>query len=952
VNLKRTSRGLRGAGGNSLRILGEKIVQLEIGNRLGVLKMYVVDGLIQECILGVDGLREMGINLLFETGTALCGGDVLALDDALELDIGDDLQEQQKKELSDVLVEFRDLFEPMVPGSARGVEHGITLKSDCPGPIVKKSYRMPLSSQKIVSDHVSKMLEKGVVQPSSSPYSAPVVLAKKKDGSDRFCVDYRALNEATKRDQHPLPRVDDLLDKVKGAKFFSSLDLTSGYWQVKMKDCDVEKTAFSTPEGHFEFKVMPFGLTNAPATFQRLMNSVVRDIKSVLAYIDDLLVFSVSWEDHIQTLKKIFFALRDFGLKLQGKKCHFGCPRILFLGHVVDKEGCRPDPAKTEVIRAIVPPRNVKVLRQFLGLANYYRRFVRDFSSLATPLFKLLKKDTNWKWGKEEQECFEFLKKKLCEAPVLASPDPSLPYRLYTDASGTGMGAVLCQAQCDVERVIAYGSKLFSTQEGKFSTIEKEALAVVWGLRHFYPYLHGCRFRVMSDHAPLKWLFQKDNIGGRLGRWQAFLLNYEGLEGIEYLRGEENNAADALSRLKSEEFTVDQLSEESSQTWDGDGISICQEKAGLPSSITADQWKCAQESDPDFPEGMNLHEGVWVDSKLCLYVPKQFVHLVLKSMHGQGIHFGVRRTIDLIRQTYFWKRMDADVTEWIRNCDICSRVKHSAVERLLPQSLPATSRPFERVCMDYAGPLSRTQAGNRYFLVIVDDFSRFLKVFPVRDCSAETTKKCFIRLCFDEGVPRQVLSDNGSHFTASSITALFKDLGVEHIRSAPYHPASNGMAERAVRTVKSLIRARLLETTDSNSWDVRLQDIVFKYNIAVHPGIGTSPFLVARGRTPPTCPPFPRIHIPSRQEFVSWGEIAQRSEGFKSGNCEARGGKELVVLKVGDAVWVKNGVGVGWRQGNVLECCGRIYVVRFEDGVQRRVHRDQIVLSNLKSNSN
>ena len=947
VHLKRTSRRLRGAGGSSLRVLGEKIVQLEIGNKYEVVKLYVVDGLIQDCILGVDALRKMRINLLFDNGgTILCGGDVLAIDDTLELDVGSNLTNQQRNELEDLLVEFKELFQPILPGSAVGVEHGITLKSECSGPIVKKSYRIPLSSQKVISDHVSKMLEKGIIEPSSSPYSAPVVLAKKKDGSERFCVDYRALNEATKRDQHPLPRVDDLLDRVKGAKFFSSLDLTSGYWQVKMKDCDAEKTAFSTPDGHFQFKVMPFGLTNAPATFQRLMNSVVRDIKSVLAYIDDLLVFSVTWEDHLHTLRKIFLALRKFRLKLQGKKCHFGCPKILFLGHVVDQEGCRPDPDKTNVIRSISPPRNVKELRQFLGLANYYRRFVQNFSSLASSLFELLKKDVSWKWGRREQECFDFLKKNLCEAPVLASPDPSLPYRLYTDASGVGMGAVLCQFQNGAERVIAYASRLLQKREIKFSVIEKEALAVVWGMKHFYPYLHGCRFKVMSDHAPLKWLFQKNNIGGRLGRWQAFLLNYEGLEGIEYLRGEENAGADALSRLHSDDFAVDQIVENSFEQ----EISLChQENEALPDSMSPNEWRCAQESDSDFSsDDLKLYQGVWIDSKSRLFVPSKCKGFVLRAMHGQGVHFGVKRTLDLIRQAYFWKHMDVDVSEWIRSCDICSRAKHSAADRLVPHSLPTSNRPFERVFIDYAGPLSRTQAGNRYFLVIVDDFSRFLKVFPVRDCSAETTRKCFIRLCFDEGVPSQVVSDNGTHFTADKMTSLFKELGIQHIRTAPYHPASNGMAERAVRTIKSLIRARLLESYASNSWDVRLPEIVFQYNAAIHPGTGASPFVVVRGRTPPISHPFCKIRLPSRQVSVSWQDISQNSNRFKSSNCENKGGKLLPDLDVGNKVWVRRRNREEWEQGKIVERIGNVmYKVEVtEAGTTNHFHRNQIVKRN------
>ena len=935
--LQSTTKKLHGAGGHKLKVLGQKVVQIEFERSFGALRMFVVDGLTQDCILGVDGLRELDIALMFGSGEVLSGGGILPIQvntdvnkdsniiGEVNVDIGDSLSEDQRNQLRNLLNEFSDLFEPVVPGSAKGVEHNILLRDGCQGPIVKKQYRMPLKSQEVVSEHVNKMLADGVIQPSNSPYSAPIVLAPKKDGSTRFCVDYRALNAVTKKDSFPLPRIDDLLDRVRGAKIFSSLDLASGYWQIPMKKTDMEKTAFSTPDGHFEFKVLPFGLTNGPATFQRIMYQVAGKIRSVLVYLDDLLILSLTWEDHLHTLREVFLALRRHAFKLQAKKCHFACPQMLFVGHLIDKDGCRPDPKKLSAIHSIPSPTDVSSLKRFLGLANYYRRFVKNFARIASPLFALLKKGTPWSWTDEHASCFSFLKQKLTEAPVLAPPDPSLPYELYTDASGLGVGAVLCQG----DHIIGYGSQHFSKRELNFSTIEKEAFAVFWGIKHFYPYLYGSQFKVLSDHAPLKWLFKKPNVGGRLGRWQAYLLSFEGLEGIEYIRGADNFGADALSRLLPEEFAVDVMQEQE--------------------LLTADDLRALQARDSDFSTDFELVHGVWRKNEQ-IFVPQPLRRRILESFHGNGIHFGIVRTNDMIRSTYFWKGLSSDVSQWIGQCDVCGRAKYTSANRTKPVSLPSTERPFQRISMDYAGPLSRTKSGNRYFLVIVDDFTRYLKVFPVRDCTANTTIKCLRQFCIDEGAPEEILTDNGTHFTADSLAAVLRTLHIRHLRTPPYHPSSNGMAERSVRSVKTLIHAVLLDKLSNvSSWDDLIPDLVSRYNCTSHPATGTSPFVLARGRTPPsTSLSWLDVRLPPKQTNMSWEAIKNSSQSFKLKNCQNRGGKEPPVFQPGDKVWLNRKPGKWeWEEGVVLGKFGLIYRVLDGGGKEHtNVHTNQLQIRN------
>ena len=806
--IRGTNVVISSAGGRKLNVMGVMNVEVRLGNSKecskGVVEMYVIEGLIQSCILGVDGMKALEISLLFgATSHVLSGGHSIAVN---EVSINSGLDVSSSSKLRNLIGEFSDLFEPVVPGSAKGCEHRITLEVD--EPVVKGQYRLPLMKQAVIQENVEKMLSEGVIQESSSPFCAPVVLVTKKDGTERFCVDYRGLNNVTKKDKFPLPRIDDLLDKVKGAKVFSSLDLASGYWQVKMRDEDMEKTAFATPSGQYEFRVMPFGLTNAPATFQRLMNQVVKKIRSVLVYIDDLLIFSKDWDEHLNTLKEVFAALRQSGLKLKASKCHLGCSEVKFLGFILNEQGCSADPEKTMAIKTFPVPKNATELRRFLGLANYYRKFCHDFATIAAPLYELTSKRAIWRWGELEENAFCKLKDLLIKPPVLVPPDLSKPYLLYTDASGTGMGAVLSQRHNVGEKVIAFASQHFKKSERNYSTIEKEAAAVLWAVKHFRSYLIGAKFRILSDHAPLKWLFGNQGAAGRLGRWQAQLLEFEGLEGIEYIRGADNSPADALSRLEILELS-------------NEDFKIKQEE-DLNFSKVRDYLNCKQ---------------VW-HFKDRLFIPCQFREKLMEEFHGKGVHLGIRKTIDMMKMYLFWPKMENDIKKFIEKCESCRRAKWTCTTTYKP--LPTCDRPFKRVYMDYAGPLQRTRNGNRYFLVIVDDFTRYLTIYPTREASAHTTMKCFQNFVMNEGCPEELMTDNGTHFVASSLGEWFKKSNIKHIRTSPYHPSANGMAERGVRTVKTLIKANLLDKCNHHQWDEELPRIQAAYNASVHSSTGYS----------------------------------------------------------------------------------------------------------------
>ena len=394
------------------------------------------------------------------------------------------------------------------------------------------------------------MMQKDVIQPSSSPWASPIVLVQKKDGSTRFCVDYRKLNAVTRKDAYPLPRIDDTLDTLHGSKWFSTLDLASGYWQVELHKDSRDRTAFCTPNGLFEFKVLPFGLCNAPSTFQRLMDLILTGLQwsSCLVYLDDVIILGKNFADHVHNIQLVLHRIKDAGLKLQPTKCHFFRKAVSYLGHIVSEQGVAVDPGKVEKIKLWPLPTSAREVQQFLGLANYYRRYIKGYAEIAKPLHKLTERNTPFKWTLVCENAFSTLRSKLTTTPVLAYPDFNQQFILDTDASNAAIGAVLSQIGDDgQEHVIAYGSRLLTKSERQYSVTRRELLAVVVFTKYFRPYLLGRSFVLRTDHGSLQWLFNFKDPEGQVARWLEALqeLNFE----IVHRNGRSHNNADALSRI-------------------------------------------------------------------------------------------------------------------------------------------------------------------------------------------------------------------------------------------------------------------------------------------------------------------------------------------------------------------------------------------------------------------
>ncbi|GFW01290.1 hypothetical protein TNCV_5029451 [Trichonephila clavipes] len=680
--------------------------------------------------------------------------------------ISPELSDEQRNKLSELLRKFSGLFTKTDKSTAAktNVKHRIFTGDHAP--INQRAYRVSPTERRIIHEEVQKMLDEGIVQPSESPWSSPIVLVRKKDGSWRFCVDYRKLNSVTKKDVYPLPRIDDTLDCLKGAMFFSSMDLRSGYWQIEIDEADREKTAFITPEGLYEFKVMPFGLCNAPATFERMMDNLLRHFKwtMCLCYLDDIIVFSETFEDHLIRLRLVLKCLQEAGLKLNSKKCLFAAQEVKILGHLVSSNGVRPDPDKIKAVRNFPTPKNIHDIRSFLGLCSYFRRFIKGFCYLAEPLQSLLKSGVEFHWGPEEVEAFNSLKKALTSDPVLGMYDERASTEIHTDASGYGIGAVLVQIQNNVEKVIAYASRTLTKAEKNYSTTERECLAIVWATNKFRPYIFGKHFTVVTDHHSLCWLMNLKDPSGRLARWALRLQEHD--FDVKYKTGKKHSDADALSRNPVEEET--ETSDKFLAVTTSMNLAMEQKKDQdlaklklLSNSSKNEEFR--------FIDGILCRKNFDPDGKLWLpVIPKHLRADILRHFHDAPTagHLGFAKTYDRIRKRFYWPGMYRNVVRYVMHCRECQRrksVPQRPPGRLVP--IPPAIAPFHRIGIDLLGRFPKSAHGNKWIIVCTDYSTRYAitKALPTAEVD-EIAKFLLEEIVLRHGAPRVIITDRGAVF--------------------------------------------------------------------------------------------------------------------------------------------------------------------------------------------
>ncbi|GJX12035.1 putative reverse transcriptase domain-containing protein [Tanacetum coccineum] len=601
----------------------------------------------------------------------------------------------EKKRLEDVPIvqDFPEVFPEDLPGlpPTRQVEFQIDL---VPGaaPVARAPYRLAPSEMKELSEQLKELSDKGFIRPSSSPWGAPVLFVKKKDGSFRMCIDYRELNKLTVKNRYPLPRIDDLFDQLQGSSVYSKIDLRSGYHQLRVREEDIPKTAFRTRYGHYEFQVMPFGLTNAPAVFMDLMNRVCKPYldKFVIVFIDDILIYSKNKQEHEKHLKIILELLKKEELYAKFSKCEFWIPKVQFLGHVIDSEGIHVDPAKIESIKDWASPKSPTEIRQFLGLAGYYRRFIEGFSKIAKPMTKLTQKKVKFEWGDKQEAAFQLLKQKLCSAPILALPEGSKDFIAYCDASKKGLGAVLMQR----EKVISYASRQLKIHEKNYTTHDLELGAVVFALKIWRHYLYGTKCTVYTDHKSLQHILDQKELNMRQRRWLELLSDYDC--DIRYHPGKANVVADALSRKEREpplrvRALVMTISLDLPKQ-----ILNAQTEARKPENIKSEDVGGMLVENAKFPEAIREQKlEPRADGTLCLngrsWLPcygdlrTMIMHESHKSKYS--INPGSDKMYQDMKKLYWWPNMKDNIATYVNKCLTCAMVKaeHQRPSGLLVQ---------------------------------------------------------------------------------------------------------------------------------------------------------------------------------------------------------------------------------------------------------------------------
>lgn len=832
------------ANGQDCAIEGVVSLPIQLEDKIEIIQVIVVPSVPHMLILGTDFWSRMKI-------VPDLHSDVWTFQDASNycqtagIRTYDDLTPSQQQKLS-TLVDGAFAKMKDVIGCTALVEH--TIRTESP-PIKQRHYPISPTLQKQVNLELDEMLKAGIVEPSMSPWSSPIVLIKKKDGRYRFCVDYRRLNQVSLPDAYPLPFVNGILDKLRDGKYLTTLDIRSAYWQIPMAETSKMYTAFTVPNrGLFQFRRMPYGLHNSPATWQRLMDRVFGDLEAyVFIYLDDIIICTPTFEQHLEVLEEVLDRLIKAGLTLNRDKCIFCKPELRYLGYIVNSQGLMVDPEKVNAILQIPTPRNTTEVRRIVGLASWYRRFVPNFSTLIAPMTALLRKNKPFSWDEACAKALEAVKKHLVSAPILTCPNFDLPFTIHTDASDYGLGAVLTQVHPEGEKVICYLSRSLTKNERKYSVTEKELLAVLFAIEKLRPYIEGTKFTVITDHFALKWLHNLKDPCGRLARLALRLQQYD--FDVVHRQGKDHIVPDVLSRVVPEINSIDDdnvTRANDQQPLDAWYESMRRRILDHPEKYPT--WRV--ESDvlykrlkPKYPDLEDLEQS-WKR-----VVSKAERKEIIRKCHDPPTcgHLGVTKTVDRVARNFYWPKMRTDVAKYVRACRVCLQIKppqHQVGEML--SATPTVSRPWKLVSIDIIGPLPRTTKGYAYILSVADCFSKFVLLFPLRSADAPAvTERIENDVILMFGAPEVFLADNGVQFRSKKFLEMTKIYNIKVSFRANYHPQANPV-ERVNRVVKTMLAAYI--GNDHRKWDQQLPKIAYAIRSARHEATGLTPNFIVFGR--------------------------------------------------------------------------------------------------------
>ena len=805
-----------------------------------------------------------------------------------------------------------------------------------------KARPVPYALRDKVEAELQRLQALKVITPVTySAWAAPIVPVVKADGSIRICGDYKVtINRALILDTYPLPRVEDLFSALSGGTVFSKLDLSHAYLQLPLDDASKPYTTISTHKGLFQYERLPFGIASAPSIFQRTMESLLSGLPNVCVYIDDILVSGTTEEDHLHNLDSVLTRLESAGLTLKKSKCTFRASSVEYLGHVIDAQGLHPATSKIKAISQAPAPSNATELKSFLGLLNYYHKFLPNLSTTLAPLHKLLHKNTPWTWSEEQDTAFKEAKSLLQSSSLLVHYDRNKPLLLSCDASPYGLGAVLSHQMPDgTEKPITFISRTLNLAEKKYSQLEKEALAIVFAVRKLHHYLYGLHFTLYSDHKPLQYLLDESRqipilASSRIQRWALTLAAYSYT--IKHKPGTQLANADALSRLPLPVtlpyvpipgdiiLLLNHLSESVIQanhikTWIDKDPLLSRIRHSIQTASTLSD----SETDPTIRPYMQRHSELSVIDGCILWgsrvvIPSEGRQYVLQLLHDT--HPGINKMKALARSYVWWPGIDKDIQETVKKCSTCQLHRPDPPQAPIhPWEYP--TRAWQRVHIDHAGPFK-----GHMFLVLIDAYSKWLEVLKVNSTSTDVTIAKLRQIFATHGLPDHLVSDNGASFISHEFQSFMSRNGIKHTTSSPYHPRTNGLAERAIQTFK-LAMKKLMGPIDLN-----LSQFLLTYRTTPHSTTGLSPAELLFNRKPRTLLDLlhPDVHK----------KVATKNDKLQ--DTQAR--KKQRYFNVDDHVFARNYSGTDkWTPGTIIAITGPLsYHVKKQDGSILRRHVDQL----------
>ena len=822
--------------------------------------------------------------------------------DCLLDNLPDEVTEAQRGQLASLLTAYSDVFSQndYDVGRTTLVEHTIDTGNN--RPIRQALRRHPIAHLDIIDKQVQDMLDHDIIEPAASPWASNVVLVRKKDGTHRFCVDYRAVNSVTYKDTYPLPHIDTCLNALNGSSWFTTLDLRSGYHNIPVSEQDRDKTAFVTRRGCWRYKVMPFGLTCAPSVFQRLMDLVLCGLsyETCMVFLDDIIIFARSFDSHLVRLQEVLERLRWAKLKIRPDKCCVMQRKVSFLGHIISESGVETQPEKVAAVQEWPQPKNIHEVKSFLGLCSYYRRFIAGFADIAAPLHALGEKNVAFCWTDRHTRAFNELKEKLTTAPVLGLPQDEGTFYLDTDASDFGLGSVLSQEQGGVERVIAYASKSLSRAEKNYCVTRRELLAVVNGLKTYKQFLLGRPFVIRTDHSALRWLQKTPEPLAQQARWLAFIEQFQ-FE-IVHRPGHRHGNADGLSRRPEPCKQCDHcnavqvractrrqataVAENDDETGDSESSGEASNLAGEESDKLAEmqrndieigqivQLRLQTDQMPpvnDIVSESEQTKRLWSQwhrlevrnglvyrklpakrgstPSMQLLAPIAIRQdLIQKSHSGMcGGHLGTRKTMDQVQRRAYWIGWRGDVARFCKRCTNCSSYHRGQLPRSAPLRPIIAGAPFERLSIDLTGPHTRSRRGSVYIFTCVDPFTKWAEAYPLPNKEAATVARVLVEQVFCRlGLPVAVLSDKGKEVDGNLMNEICRLLNIDKMRTTSYKASTNAAVERFHRTLNGML-GRVVDEHQKD-WDCWLPYVMAAYRSSRHEATEYTPNYLMMGR--------------------------------------------------------------------------------------------------------